>query len=122
MTTIQEARQALADAVSTLPDVTCVARPVPGNTRPGDGWVTVGRVAPGQFIGSRLLTLSAFVVLGSDERLADQKIDELSVPLLEATYPLFGISPSVEPQIITAGEAVPGNIYALALSVTIEIS
>jgi hypothetical protein len=122
VTTIQEARQALADAVSTLPDVTCVARPVPGNTRPGDAWVTVSRTAPGQYIGSVQVTLSAFVVLGSDERLADQKVDELSVLLLEATYPLYGIAPAVEPQVITAGEAVTANLYALALSVTLEIA
>lgn len=119
---LTEARQALADAVSTLPDVTCTARPVPGNVRTGDAWVTVARLEPGPFLGSQNATLSAFVVLSPDESLADAKVDALSGPLLACVQPLYGFAAFVEPQVVTAGEAVPANLYTLALTVTLEVS
>lgn len=119
---LTEARQALADAVSTLPDVTCVARPVPGNLRPGDAWVTVARLEPGAFLGSTNATLSAFVVLGADERLADASVDALAGALLDCAYPLYGFALSVEPQVVTAGESVPASLYTLALTITLELS
>lgn len=116
------ARQALADAVSALPGVTCTPRPVANNLRPGDAWVNVVRLEPGQFLGSQNATLSAFVVLSPDQWLADSKVDDLAGPLLACAQPLYGFAASVEPQIVVAGEAVPGNLYTLALTVTLEVS
>lgn len=118
---LTEARVALAAAVSTLPDITCSARPVPGNVRPGDAWVTVGRLTPGQFLGSSLQVLNAFVSLGSDETLADQKIDELSQPLLNCVGDLYAGDISVQAQEMRTYDST-GSFFALALSLTLELS
>lgn len=120
--TITEARQALADAVSTLDGITCTPRPVPGNTRPGDAWVTVSRLEPGPYHGSQNATLSAFVVLGSDQWRADAQVDALMGPLVACTADLYGFAISVEPQVMAAGEGIPGDIYTLALTITLELS
>lgn len=119
---LTEARVALAEAVSTLDDVTCVAHPIPGNLRVGDAFVTAGRRVPGQFLGSHSQKLSAYVVLGSDEALADLKVDEWSGPLLDCVGDLYAADPSVEPQQILTGGSVPGTVFALALSVTLDLS
>jgi len=119
---LAEARDALAAAVSTLDDVTCVAHPIPGNLRVGDAFVTVGRCRPGQFLGSVTQALSAYVVLGSDEALADTKVDELTVPLLMCVQDLYAADVSVEPQQIIVSGPVPGTVFALALSITLDLS
>jgi len=117
-----EARIALAAAVSTLPGVTCVAHPIPGNLRLGDAFVTVGRVTPGQFLTEYTAVLSAYVVLGSDEALADTKLDELTVPLLACVQNLYAADVSVEPQQLLTGGSTPGTVFVLALSVTLDLS
>jgi len=119
---LAEARTALAAAVSTLDGVTCTARPVRSNLRLGDAYVTIGRVTPGQFLGSTSVVLSAFVNLGSDEATADAKVEELSIPLLECADALYPAGAAVEAQAVSAGDGVPGVIYQLALSVTLELS
>lgn len=120
MTTIAEARQSLADAVSTLPDVTCTPYVVPGNLRPGDAWVTVGRTEPGQFLRSNAVVLSATVCLGSDEPSAERLIDAWTIPLIDCTNPLLASGVFAEPQVMTAADS--GSIYVLALSVTLDLS
>lgn len=122
---LTEARQALADAVSTINGVTCTPRPITGNLRLGDAWVAVGRLTPGREFGATAVTLSAFVVLGSDERLADQKVDELAGPLVACAQDdpdLYAFAISVEPQAVSAGDIVQGTLYTLALSVTLDLS
>lgn len=119
---LTEARAALAAAVSTLDGVTCTARPVPGNTRVRDAWVTAGRRSIGPFFGTHLVELSAFVVVGSDETKADSLVDELSGPLLSCLDDLYAQEASVEPQVVVTTGAVPGNLYTLALTATFELS
>jgi hypothetical protein len=125
---IAEARTELAAAVSTVvwddPEtLACTDHPIPGNVRPGDAWVTVGRTTYGQFLEGYLVPMSAFVSLGSDETFADRKIDDLTIPLLNSVRDLYAANVSVEAQqlLVSSGET-PGTIYALALSVTFELS
>lgn len=117
---LPEARTALAAAVSTLTGVSCVSHPVPGNLRLGDAYVTAGRRTPGAFLGADDQVLNAYVVLGSDERKADEKVDEWSGPLLRCVEPLYGAAVSVEPQAL-ASEG-QGVIFHLVLSATFELS
>lgn len=125
MTTIAEARAALAAAVSTVvwddpQTVACKPHPVPGNVRPGDGWVTVGRSTFGLTYRDIRVPLSAFVSLGSDEPFADARVDELVVPLLKSVADLYAADVSLEAQqIVTQGGGV---IFALALSATFDLS
>lgn len=125
MTTILEQRTALAAAVSTVewaPGelVRCKPHPVPGNLRPGDGFVTVGRATYGETYRDYRVPLSAFVILGSDEPKADAKLDELVFPLLGCITDLYAADVSVEAQqIVTKGNGV---LFALALSATFDLS
>lgn len=120
---LTDARIELADAVSAMAaEVTCLPRPVAGNLRVGDGWVTVGRRTPGQFLGSDLIVLHAFVCLGSDERKADELVDRWSGPLLDSVRDLYAGEKSVEPQEMVTITPVPGTVFVLALTATLELS
>lgn len=119
---LTQARAELAAAVSTLDGVTCVAHPVPGNLRVGDAWVTVGRRIYAPRLRAHFVTLSAFVVLGSNEQNADLKVDAWSGPLLDSVSDLYAGDVSVEPQEIITTTPTPGSVFALTLSATFELS
>lgn len=119
---LTDARAALAAAVSELDEVKCVAHPVPGNLRVGDGWITVGRRIYAPRLRAHFVTLSAFVVLGSNEQGADLLIDTLSGPLLDCVIDLYASDVSVEPREIITTTPTPGSVFALVLSATFELS
>jgi len=120
---LSEARTALAAAVSEIhEDVTCVSHPVPGNLRVGDAWVTAGRRTYSPRLRADFQVLSAFVVLGADERQADTLVDAWSGPLLACVADLYAGDVSVEPQQIITTTPVPGATFALALTATFELS
>lgn len=103
--------------------VRCTPRPVKGNLRPGDGWVVLDTVGVGDFQRSATATLIGYVVLGSDETKADAKADDLTVPMLRVGEGMNGFDMTVRPIAIIAGEpSFPGQVYALALTLTVEIS
>lgn len=120
---LTEAREALAEAVSAIDGVNCVSHPVPGNLRQGDAFVTVGEVTYGEFLTEFSVVLSALIILGSDEKSADLKLDALSVPLLQCAGAVDGYDARVAPQSIptNTGTAVAA-VYAVALSVTLTLS
>jgi hypothetical protein len=119
---LSDARAALAAAVSTMDGVTAVAHPVPGNLRVGDAWITVGRRVYAPRLRHHLVTLSAFVCLGSNEQDADLKIDAWSGSLLDSVIDLFAGDVSVEPQEIITTTPTPASVFALVLSATFELS
>lgn len=131
---LKEAREMLATDLSALvyapaeglepaKHVRCTPRPVKGNLRQGDGWVVLDTVGTSDFHGEATATLIGYVVLGSDERKADELADELTVPMLKVGEDMSGFNITVRPIAIIAGEATsPGSIYALALTLTKEIT
>lgn len=131
---LKEAREMLATDLSTLvyapatetedaKHVRCTPRPVKGNLRQGDGWVVLDTIGTSDFQGEATATLIGYVVLGSDERKADELADELTVPMLKVGEGMAAFNITVRPIAIIAGEATsPGSIYALALTLTKEIS
>jgi hypothetical protein len=131
---LTEARTKLAAAVSTVvldesaePPalVKCTPRPVQNNNRVGDAWVVFRRTVPGPSVGDRDVVLEAIVSLGPDQTLADALVDDLAERLLASvdTQPeLYGRDISVEPQRMIAVGSGNGTIYALTLSITLELS
>jgi hypothetical protein len=80
---LAEAREALAEALNTLDGLNVRARPGVKTPKSGDGWVTVGRMTPEGF--TRLsVTLTALVVLSSDDTLADALLEEWAATALDA--------------------------------------
>lgn len=123
MTTLTQARTALAAALSTVAGVTVHSRGAVPDPRHGDGWVTVGPATDGQMWRSADVKLSAIVVVGPDEATAEQAIDDLTIPLLLASD-LDDVPTSdrtVQPQLVTVGtNAAP--LYALIVSVSVQIT
>lgn len=123
---LTDARMAVAEALNGIEGLRVTARPVKGNLRPNDGWVTVNTVSPGEYLGGAVLAvLNAYVSLGADEKKADEQVDELSAQILYAiinSNDIFAYDLSIQPQAIIAGEGVPGQVFALALTLTVELS
>lgn len=122
MSTIAQTRQIVADAVSGLDGITCTPRPVANNVRAGDAWVTVGRTTPYDFTES-LTVFTVVLVLGSDAKRAEARVEELSLPLIDLlTTGLSGTDVAVEPLRLIAGEGVTQSMYALAGTVSLLVS
>jgi len=103
--------------------VRCTARPVKGNLRPGDAWVVVGETTPSDFLTEAAQEFIVYISLGADEVKAEEIADSLTVPFLKVGIDAGGFNPLVRRMQIIAGEASgPGSIYALALTLTVEIS
>lgn len=122
-----EWRAALAGALNEIEfspskPLKVTANPVKGNLKQRDGWVIINTVTPDDFARSFLGVLNAYVVLGSDEKIADEKFSILAVPMVNAAINLGGMDVSVQPQAMIAGESVPGEIYVLALTASFEIT
>lgn len=116
------ARTALAAALSVVPGATVSARP--GRLAPvaGDGWVTLSRLAPGQFFDRHAATLSAVVTLGPDEVKAEELLDTLAPALLSAALAstLAPADVSLNPQLLVIG-TTSAPLFALVLTLTIEV-
>lgn len=101
--TITEARQALADALSSVDGVNVRLREVK-NPRSGDGWTISGAIAPDGYADARA-TVGAVILLSSDSVKADEQYDALAWPLLVATKNadgLFGVK--IEPAVVAVGD------------------
>jgi hypothetical protein len=118
--TLTEAREALADALNSVQDVHVRARGAVRSPRQGDGWVTVGRLTPDDYTRCSA-TLTAIVVLGSDEDLAEQLLDTWAVQLLDAATKgdLPAAEVFAEPLFIPVDGG--GAVYALTITMTTEV-
>jgi hypothetical protein len=121
--TIAEQRSLLASLLTGVGGLTVRAER-PTQPRTGDGWVNVSRVVPGLSVTSCDCTLVAVLVLGSDERKAGELIATLSVPIVNAVTrgPLHPSDVGIEPATLPAGDSTPGDVYALILTLTVEVN
>lgn len=121
MTTIAARRIEIASALSAVGGLTVKARPVTGNLKAKDGWVTVGKIVPHDFATS-LAEFTAVIALGSDPVLAETSMETLAIGLLDAVTALAVTDVSIEPQLLVGGETTTGNIYILALTFSMEVT
>lgn len=127
MTTLAEARQAMADALSGLAWAETV-EPAPSRSllRPKCGWVTVSEISPAAFGGVCNATLTAVLVVGSaaDEAASEAAINEVAVAAFNAvTESLPFFDASLEPSSLNfsaGGRDV--SLYVLAITLTTEVS
>lgn len=123
MATISEQRAAIAAAVSLASGMTVgTVRPTLG--RQGIGWVNLTRVVPSSFsVTACDATYTVVLVLGSDERQAAELSGALAVPVIGGVYAeLHPSDVSVEMALIPAGDAVPGDVYAMIVTLTVEVA
>ena len=122
MATISERRAEVAAALNAVGGITVTAHPVTNNVRPGDGWVNVTRLAPADFTASAA-TMQAVVVLSPDPVKADARFDDLGVQLVDAVTGIGGVADvSAEPLLLVADGTAPGNLYAISLQFTLEVT
>ena len=122
MATISEQRAAVAAALNTIGGITVTAHPVTNNLRPGDGWVNVTRIAPSDFSASAA-TMAAVVALGPDPVASDALFDTLAVQLVDTITDMGGVTDvSAEPLLLVADGTVPGNLYAIQVIFTLEVT
>jgi hypothetical protein len=118
MATLVEARGALAAALNTVEGLAVRDRPGVRAPKPGDGWVTVTRMVPSG-ITRTAVTLTAVVVLGADEALAEDLLDEWSVAaLVAATTADFPADDTAVELTAIVVEATP--LFALTITITTE--
>lgn len=118
---LTQARQAVADALSAIDGLNFRPHPTVAQPRTGDGWVVVTRLEPADFAATTA-TLTAVVILGADEAKAEQLVDDLGVPMLAAVTKAPDLNPadaSLVQQALVAGPT--GTLYALALTLTLEV-
>lgn len=124
MATIAEQRAAIAAAVSLAAGM-AVATERPTHPRQGSGWVNLTRVAPSALSNvSCDATFSVVLVLGADERRAAELSATLAVPLVNAVTQgaLHPDGVAVETALLPAGDVSPGDLYALILTLTLEVA
>ncbi len=122
MSTISDQRAAVAAALNAVGGITVTDHPVTNNVRPGDGWVNVTRLAPADFAASAA-TMQAVVVLSPDPVKADARFDDIGVQLVDAVTGIGGVADvSAEPMLLVADGTVPGNLYAIQLTFTVEVT
>lgn len=123
MTTLGQARELLAAALTAVDGVTeVVAHGIKAQLRPGCGWTRVTAVQPAGFRTANA-TLEAYLVLGPDETSAEQQLEDLAVPLLDAAstideLPGFGFS--VEPAVMSVSPQQ--SLFVVVVSLTTEVS
>ena len=119
--TLTEARQGLADVLSTVEGLDVRARPTVLTPRAGDGWVVVTRLVPADFT-SCAATLTAVVILGPEVARAEELLEMYGVAAVDAMTgsDLHATDVSLEAQALVAGTlATP--LYAFALTVTLPV-
>ena len=123
MASITQQQTALASLVSAaLPGFTVSTEPLV-QARAGAGWVNIGRVVPGSTMTTADCTFTVVVVLGADQRKAAELLRSLPVPLLNAvtTGALHPDDVAIEPVTLPAGDVSPADLYALVLTLTLEV-
>lgn len=124
MATIAEQRAAVASVVSLAAGMT-VKTERPTIPRQGHGWVNLTRVVPSAFsVAACDATFTVVLVLGADERRAVELSATLAVPVINAvtTGALHPDGVSVETALLPAGDAAPGDLFALILTLTLEVA
>jgi hypothetical protein len=121
--TLAEAREDLAAALSEIDGYNIRPRPFTSAPKPGDGWVTVQRLAPSDFTRS-MVTLAVVIVLHHDQAQAEIALDEDAVDFLDTvTVDTADLNPtdvSLEAMALVAGnDSVP--LYCVTLTLSLEV-
>lgn len=125
MTDLAQTRVDVAAAVTAAAaaaGITLSVQPRPvRSSRPLDGWVTVGPVTPARFTKCDA-RLTVVVLLAGDESKAEERFEQLAVPLVDGVTKdqLHPGDVSCEPVTIPAGDP-PVPTFALALTLTLEV-
>lgn len=114
---LTEAREAFAEALSTVEDLTVRARGPVRDPRIGDGWVTLARLVPAGYIDSSA-TLTAVVALGHDDVQAEQLLDLWAVQALDAVTRADGL-PAADVVLEPVALAVESGSTLPAFQITI---
>lgn len=112
-------RQSIADSLNTVSGLNVSARPQV-TTKGMDGWVIVARIAPSTFAQS-LTTFTAIVLLSADELIAENLVEQLAIPCVNAvTSTLNAADVVAEPVVVAVGQtATP--MYALSITLSMEV-
>lgn len=124
MATIAEQRAAVASAVSLAAGMS-VTTERPTHPRQGSGWVNLTRVVPSSFsVAACDATFTVVLVLGADERKAIELSATLAVPVINAVTQgaLHPDGVAIETALLPAGDASPGDLFALILTLTLEVA
>lgn len=119
---LTDARQAIADALGTLDGLATYPRPIK-TPRALDAWVTLTRIVPSTFSACRA-TFTAVICLGPDEAKAEELFESLGVAAINAVTTADSLNPadvSLEAQAIVGQANVPGPLYIIALTLTLEV-
>jgi len=121
------ARQAFADALSAVPGITVLARPPLADPVAGHGWIVIREIKPAGRFGVSAVQLEAFISAGTDEAAAEAFVDDMAVPLLDATrtptddFPDFRAAfVAVTPSLLIVG-ANQAPLLALTVTATMEV-
>lgn len=116
---ITEARQALADALSTLDGVDVRLREMK-NPRAGDGWTIGGTVTPDGY-GDSQAQIGAVILLSLDPVKADEAFDDLALAAVEATKAVNGgYALRIDPATVTVGDSNT-QWQVIAVQITVEV-
>lgn len=122
--TLVEARQALADVLSDLPGVgRATTHQTKKDPRNGDAWVAVRELTPSRFGGVCNVQLVGFICLGPVAQVAEERVDALAVPALNAvteSIACFGVK--VETVELNLSDSPTGSVLALLITLTTEVS
>lgn len=119
---LTQAAEALAVALSTVSDVAVQAAGPVFSPRPGDGWVTIGRMSPEGYGDGYLVVLQARVVmhheLAQAEVIYRQKATQLLQAVLDAD--LGSTDVSIEPAAFLVGE-IASPLYCAEVTISLEV-
>jgi len=125
MADLTQTRTDLAAAVQAVDPATLRIRPssTVKHPRPNDGWVIVERIAVGQTYLRFNVTFTVVILLTADEVKAEQRFATLATQLVTAVTAgaLHASEVAAEPVIVLVGETTPAPMYAIALTLTLEV-
>ena len=120
--TIAAVRKDVADALSTIADVTVRAYPVQSATY-GDGWLSLAAIAPGPYLQQDDVTFTAMILLGNDIPTAEARFESLA-PLVLAALTEGDLPAAKDVRIIPEAVFVGSSstpVPALSMSFTLEV-
>lgn len=118
--TLAQAREDIATVLSGVGAFSVRPRPIK-SPRLNDGWVVISRLTPGDF-STCLATLTAVLILGSDEVKAEEMFESVGVQAVDALTKsdLNCTDVSLEAQILVV-DGAGSSLYALAITLTMEV-
>jgi hypothetical protein len=122
VSTLAEAKAALADALSAVEGYDVRTAPFAGAGTPGDGWV-VSRHLEVADLRSATVTLTAVILFSGDLALAEQKLTADGVALLDAASHAGDVADvALDAAEIMIGTVNPAPWYGVTITLTTEVT